>query len=390
MTYCQRNLKLLASLAALLLSLTPFIAYATEDLVLERVYEAALDLPRVWFILKRQPDGPVLKYNGRFRQNYAFLDTGASGVLLSLETAVMFNLYFDPNANFVDVGIGGDENFYVSEPLYLGLAGFDNPRASDPNAYQIRGPARFQIKKTKTGLLSEPIDVIGMPAVAGQIVVLNSGATNDLGYFTAEIKNHGDRDIPNVDFEIAIRLQNFLNPNSPKNIPPLPVMSYNPVIDNISVENKGRISKASWLFDTGATISLISTKQAQLLGLMDKKGNPLTEPDFMLPVGGVGAMVLIPGFQVDSLTVPTLSGFNLVYKNARLGVKDIKFFAEEKGKFVVLDGVFGSNFLCASAKMDSLLPSDVSKTIFNKIVLDLQNAIVGFDIYDNYVQPKRN
>ena len=121
-----------------------------------------------------------------------------------------------------------------------------------------------------------------------------------------------------------------------------------------------------------------------------KKGNPLTEPDFMLPIGGVGKMFLIPGFQVDSLTVPTLSGFNLVYKNPRIGVKDIKFFDEEKGQVAVLDGVFGSNFLCASAKMDNLLPSDVSKTIFDKIVLDLQNATVGFDIYDNYTNPKRN
>ncbi|MHC4068775.1 MAG: pepsin/retropepsin-like aspartic protease family protein [Planctomycetota bacterium] len=386
MTYCRKKLKLLASLAALLLFLTPLAVYAAEDLVLERVYEAALYIPRIWFVLKRQPGGPVLKYNGQFRQNYAFLDTGASGVLLSLETALMFDLYYDPNANFVDVGIGGDEHFYVSEPLYLGLAGFNNPRASDPNAYQIRGPARFQIKKTKAGLLSEPIDVIGMPAIAGQIVVLNSGSTNDLGYFTAEIKNHGDRDIPNVDFQIAIRLQNFLNPNNPKNILPLPVASYNPVIENISVQNKGRISKGNWLFDTGATISLISTEQAQLLGLMDKKGDPLTEPDFMLPVGGVGKIVLIPGFQVDSLTVPTLSGFNLVYKNARIGVKDIKFFAEEKGEFVVLDGVFGSNLLCASAKMDGLL---TSKTIFNKIVLDLQKATVGFDIYDSYAQPNK-
>jgi len=353
---------------------------AQEDFVLENVYEAALDLPRILFLLKREPSGPPLMTKGHFEVNYAFLDTGASGIVLSRETASLMGLAIDPRARFADIGVGGIEYFNVSESLYIGLAGYNAQNPGDPGSYRVIGPGRFQIKQNMAGLLTGPLDIIGMPAMIGRVVVLDSGATNSLGYFSANIKNPGDSAIPKVDLEVVLRFKKFQNPDNSNNIPPLPAMARNPVIDNVVVHHKGMSSRGSWLLDTGATISLISVKQAMRLGLTDRYGEPLVTPDFSLPLGGIGKMIQVPGFEIDKLTVPTRSGRNLVFKNARLGVHNIRFFDEEKKAFTTLDGVFASNFLCASAKMQAFLPTDVSQTIFDKIVIDMQRGVLGFRI----------
>lgn len=368
-------------------SFTEVCISAEKDFVLRGVYEAAVDLPRILFLLKRDADGPALGPGGRFEINYAFLDTGGSGIMLSRETANLLGVTVEPNARFVEIGIGGDEYFDVSEPLYIGLADYEEENPHDPDVYKTLGPGRVQVKREPAGLLGQPVDVMGVPVMAGWVVVLDSGATNELGFCAAEIKESGDPSIPKVDLTIAFRFENFLNPNNPKNIPPLPSLSHNPVIDNIVIGYRGKRSKGNWLFDTGATVSFISTDQAKRIGLMDKNGRPLVTQAFSVPVGGVGAMVQIPGFEIDELTVPTLSGRNLVYDRPRLGVHDITYFDEVKGKFVTLDGVFGSNFLCATAKMEDLLSLDIGKTAFEKIVLDMRQGLLGFDISDGYRQP---
>jgi hypothetical protein len=368
-------------------SFTEVCVCAEKDLVLRGVSEAAIDLPRVLFMLKRQADGPALGPGGRFEVNYAFLDTGGSGILLSRETANLLGVGVEPNARFVDIGIGGDEYFDVSEPLYIGLADYEEKNPRERDVYKVLGPGRVQVKQEPAGILGQPLDIMGVPVMAGRIVVLNSGATNDLGHFAAEIKEPGDPSIPKVDLTVALRFENFLNPNNPKNIPPLPSLSHNPVIDNIVIGYRGKRSKGNWLFDTGATISFISTDQAKRISIMDKNGRPLLTQAFSVPVGGVGAIVQIPGFEIDELTVPTLSGRNLVYDKPRLGVHDITYFDEDKEKFVTLDGVFGSNFLCATVKMEDLFSLDIGKTAFEKIVLDMRQGLLGFDINDGYRGP---
>jgi hypothetical protein len=142
------------------------------------------------------------------------------------------------------------------------------------------------------------------------------------------------------------------------------------------------------VLDTGATISMISTRQARRLGLIDEKGEPLAKVAFSVPIGGIGQMTMVNGFEVDRLTIPTMNGYNLVFKNARVGVHDIKYFDVSKKEEVVIDGIFGSNFLCASAKMDNLLPSDIGETPFENIVIDLRENTLGFDLRENATPPR--
>ena len=349
-----------------------------RDIVLSGVYEAALDLPRILFVLKREPTSPPLRPNTRFEVNYAFLDTGASGVVLSRETTDLMHVAVHPTARFTNVGVGGVEHFAVSEPLYVGIAGYGEQRPADPGVYKMIGQGRFQVRENKAGLLGQPLDIIGMPAMFGRVVVLDSAATNALEYFAADIKKPDDPTIPRVHLEVALKLKSFLNPGNPDNIPPLPVTACNPVINDVVIQRRDRASRGEWLLDTGATMSLISVRQAARLGLTDDNGKPLVKPDFVLPLGGIGQMVQVPGFEVDRLVIPTLSGRNLIFKGVRVGVHDIAFFDQKKEDFLTLDGVFGSNFLCASAHMQGLLPGDVSETVFDKVVIDMRRAILGF------------
>ena len=362
---------------------------APGDFNIDGVFEAALDLPRILFLLKRDPNGPPLEYMGNFELNWAFLDTGASGILLSRETVDYLEISIDPNAQYADVGIGGMEFFDVSEPLYIGTDDFDDLDPYDPDHYLLSGPWRFQVKQYYAGPWpDEPIDILGIPVMAGKTVVLNAEGPNRLEYFSADIKESNDPAIPEIDFTIPLRFEKYIMPKDPNNIPPLPVLAYNPVIDNITAEYDGISTTGNWLFDTGATISLMSVSQAAVLGLTDSNGDPLIPPDFLLPVGGIGGQVEIPGFQIDNLIIPTLNGYNLAFNNARIGVYDIGITDEATGEFIILDGVFGSNFLCASAKFDEFGGLvDLAEGAFKKVVIDMRNGLLGFDVNDVYPLP---
>jgi len=280
--------------------------------------------------------------------------------------------------------VGGDEYFDVSEPLYVGTADYDAADPEDQGIYSLAGPWRLQVRQDYAGFLEEPIDLIGMPAMMGKVAVFRPGLTNNLEYFSSDIKEPNDPGIPQVDLTIALRFENFVKADDPRHVPPLPVYADNPMIDDIIVEYGGLSSQGSWLLDTGATISLISVDQGVQLGLVDPNGDPIIPPDFLVPIGGIGGSVNIPGYQVDRLIVPTQCGYNLVFTNARIGVHDVGICHGGTGQCTILDGVFGSNFLCAT--MD-LATWEIRATAIDTVVLDTPNAELGLDFFDGYQPP---
>lgn len=355
-----------------------------EDFIVEGVYEAALDLPRILFLLKRTPAGNPLEYEGQFELNWAFLDTGASGILLSRETIEVLEISLEPGAQYADVGVGGYEYFNISEPLYLGTIAYDDPYPENPGRYMMHQQWRFQVSREYAEWPMEPLDVIGMPAMAGKVAVLDPTKLSLLeDYFIADIKEANDPLIPAVDINIALRFEKYITPESTENIPPLPVLAYNPVIDGITVQYNGNSSTGNFLLDTGGMISIISTAHAIQLGLMNEDGEPIVPVDFAVPIGGIGGQVELPGFEIDSLSVPTLNGYNIVFIAPRVCVHDIGYVKPD-GETVIIDGIFGSNFLCASMNMDTW---DLSDTPFNRIVIDMANAKLGFDVKNEYPLP---
>ncbi len=118
------------------------------------VQPAALDQPRVNVLLKRTVDGQPLSFYGFFNIE-AYYDTGSSGVLLSMNTADFLGVaeshYPEPGGPLVqyeDVGVAGSDQFYVSEPLYLGIAKYhpdadiDNINTYNTVYNQSFGPVR--------------------------------------------------------------------------------------------------------------------------------------------------------------------------------------------------------------------------------------------------------
>jgi hypothetical protein len=120
-----------------------------DDLNFDGIFEIALDLPRIHRLLKRDANGQPLESEGQFEQEYlsVFLDTGASGILLSRETVTDLGISIHPDAEYVDVGVGGIEAFDISEPLYIGTDFLYDPNADNPDNYSLAGPWRFQVKR---------------------------------------------------------------------------------------------------------------------------------------------------------------------------------------------------------------------------------------------------
>src|SRR3954451_11034820 len=169
---------------------------ATTPVDIEGVYDAALDQPRTYALIRRSPTGQPLTatdptFGGETFTVEAYYDTGASGVLLSKETADAMGVeratYNGQPVTYADVGVGGSSFFDVSEPLYTSLAPFgvdrdlDNPDTFEGVYNQKFGPLRMQISQEDADLLGTPLDVWGMPTMAGKVVVMDARPTGFAG-----------------------------------------------------------------------------------------------------------------------------------------------------------------------------------------------------------------
>src|SRR3989442_15861814 len=103
-------------------------AARAEDI--DGVQPAALDQPRINLVRRRQARGPALPGKSLGEEAFnveAFLDTGASGVLLSTNSAQTLGVKREAasgaagEARFEDVGVGGGSQFAISEPIFVSL-----------------------------------------------------------------------------------------------------------------------------------------------------------------------------------------------------------------------------------------------------------------------------
>jgi len=352
------------------------------------------DMPYIWALFRRSPGGEPLP-NPEESMLQMFFDSGASGILLSRETREALGILSEPNANFVDVGIGGEQDFEVSESLYVALADCDPSLLEWPTEndfHEDLGPRRLMltIDYVEDPFTQSPIDIVGIPGMAGKSVVLKVEIFEFMGiqipYYVTQIVESNDPGIPELDIEVKVQFTDFLYTSHPNNQGPLPVLGYNPVIENIQISYEGSNSVGDWLLDTGAQLSMMSTPQAQALGLVDSNGDPIVEPEFYQQIGGVGGQVLVPVFMIDTVSIPTLNGFELIYGDPYVGVLDIGTIDERTGEPIILDGIFGANFLGYSYDINGI-DFDIVMGPYDNIVFDTQRAILGFDVNDIYPVP---
>jgi autotransporter-associated beta strand protein len=290
------------------------------------VQPAALDQPQINVLLKRTANGQPLTYEDWFGGPYfnitAYFDTGASGILLSTNTAEMLGVvnshYPEPGGPLVtyeDVGVGGSSQFNVSEPLYVGIAKF-HPDADIENLStystvynQSFGPLRAQIGPL--GLdpndpLLGNLDVVGVPAMAGKVVVMDPTPVDTfMDTMRTYVYNPGtpfnganaasEPGIPVTNRHIRLSSASFDQfTNVTPTDAPGPTLGNNPFIGpnpvtklngtggkdttpGVTIGFDGVRSTGSFLLDTGAATSIISMKEAANLHVRYVAGTEGTE-----------------------------------------------------------------------------------------------------------------
>lgn len=318
---------------------TPFVlatlvaapsAYATD---VEGVWPASLDLPRVFALFEH--NGEVLSIDpnddSAFIPIWAFLDTGASGILMGPQTRDLLQI---PQAfasdgvtpvRFGDVGVAGTEFFDVSQTMTLKIAD-QHAHVVDPyvidgdySVFDTHVPAvRVQLGIPSTveppnpiDILRSTLDIIGMPAMRDRIVVMDPRPTNGV----IPLIENPNAPIDDLDLEdIFIRTNVYEASDATAPIPATshtvkmsyasfdayttttptgaqgPTLARNPFIGPSPVPNAnglfndapgvklsygGASTEASLLLDTGGSVSAIATHIADDLGITYDPANPL-------------------------------------------------------------------------------------------------------------------
>ncbi|MBI3836950.1 MAG: PEP-CTERM sorting domain-containing protein [Planctomycetia bacterium] len=408
---------------------------------------AALDQPVVEGLLQRPGDSQPLTGHDLGISSFnitAYLDTGASGILISGDTATVLGLNTLAGVSFSDTGVAGTSNFGVSESVSVRVAhtpfsDLDNPANFTTVYDQSFGPLRTQVgpipQPQNPDLLS--LDVFGTPVMAGKVVVMDPKPLNDLSggmntylYNPATsfnpAKANSDPGIPTTSHHVALSQADFDRftqvtpagspvPNFSHNpfIGPNPVLQSgpSPPVDNtppVSIDFNGHHSSGSFLLDTGAATSFISTAQAAKLdvryatdshGISTGKleifnpanpaapGTPVAN-QFSLQVGGIGGTLTAAGFYLDDLILHTKEGSlndadpnNIRYMGAPVLVNDVSVFDPAANQLLTIDGVFGMNFLVASLFVDNGNIGNLGASgPFNWVTYDEPNATLGLDL----------
>ena len=423
---------------------------------------AALDQPRVHALLRRTATGSPLSVDLGFGPSFnveVFYDTGASGILLSNNTADLLGVKrarqpepSGPLVVFEDVGVAGSDKFNVSESLYFALAPYhpdadiDNRNTYSTVYNQKFGPARMQIGPLTTGTPNpflENIDVFGMPAMAGKVVVMDPKPLDtfadtmrtyvyDPGEAFHSTTTGSNPGIPSTNRHLQLSYANFdrFTKTTPaggavptlRNNPfigpnPVALLDPNPPVDNtppVMIRSGAFSTTGSYLLDTGAAASIISQSQAEGVHVRYKAGtygtsNPKletfdpahpndpgveVEEQFTLTVGGVGGTTTAAGFYLDSLLLRTTEGnaanesdpFHLRFPQAPVLVIDIKVQDPITSQTLTLDGVLGMNFLVASAFVSEAFPPSIDNLTpgsFDWLVFDEPAGVLGLDVKDS-------
>lgn len=403
------------------------------------ILQVSLDQPRINAMVSRTPTGdPLLAdiFGTQFFNIQAYYDTGASGILLSNDTADLLGITRDTFGGepivFADVGVAGSSYFNVSEQLYLRLAKFadsadvDNLATFNEVYTQTFGPVRTQVGPVpppEDPMLAN-LDVIGMPAMTGKVVVMDARPVLGveqfelLGTMKTYVYDPGtpfdaandqtEPGIPQVHYRVPLSYVSFdrftqvtpagapgptlannpfVGPNPFATSAPLGDAETPPVVITANSQN----TSGSYLLDTGASLSFISLEQAGALGVTyvpETFGtdNPIlqgtTSPQFKQTIGGVGGTTTLAGFYLDTLTLPTVEGTNMVFHDVPVLVGDITLQDPVTLEPYTIEGILGMNLFVSTADFIPTFPFflGLADGNFNWIVFDDINRTLGLNL----------
>ncbi len=304
--------------------------------------EFAFDQPIVTFELFDQlsngTKGASLGPSGGgffFVSNQFFLDTGATSIIAinDAESELQDNGYVTENT-VLEQGIAGFSELDVSAEYYLEI--------TDTNGF-IRPLPSTRIMSGQFPDLFTVNGIVGMPAMVGKVVTLDTSVWANIEdifdivpmgvYITDSLAvSSGHR----YSVPIVARFFEIMGDD------PLPVAAPLPMLE-MSVGSGDLDASGSFILDTGAAISFISTEIGAAIGLDSNNDGVLDasdeQSDGTLPIGGIGGTVEVPIFYIDRFTVTTEQGVDLVWNlESSLSVAIVDIHEQ-------IDGVLGSDLL---------------------------------------------
>lgn len=377
-----------------------FVAPAVADDVIEGVQAASLDQPRVQLSIRRTAKGPELVPKGGDAETVleAFLDTGASGIVLSSDTIAALGITAAKAKNgkpvaFHDVGVGGTEEFGVTEPLHFTVNGYPNETSTLASPVGLR--AQIRPEGGVLAMIAPSMDVAGTPLIAGNVIVIDPSPLKNFDKLQTMLLPPRDKRIPKTSRTVPLTGVSFASftrvepegADAPA-VFPNPMIGPHPFRKDdtrkpIAIRHNGKTATGTFLLDTGAAASMVSTRIAKELGIaLTEDGAPVNvDNTYSLPIGGIGGMRVAHGLFFDRLELPTTAGAPIAYAKAPLLIADITVVGTDNVPFT-LDGVLGMNFLVASAEIAGGALPQVGEIVdgpFKVIVIDLDRGTLGVE-----------
>jgi len=378
-------------------------AVAADEIVLSapgespRTYASALDQPELDAVLFES--GSVITDAGEPVIFEAFIDTGASGFVISHlqatgeEGVPSLGLgASDFVGEYTETGVGGSEVGDTTTAFGVRVLNGEPGMGNSGNIAQFvdYGSQSLWVRRSAgpgevvplplIGPLVDPLNVVGMPAIRQQVMVMDPTPLSSLGRMQTHLLPVGDAGIPQTNITFDLYLKDFTGLTPPGEV--APSLSENPVVRNVTISHTAggptnTVAGNEWLFDTGSGSTFISFDKAQDVGLI--AGTYASLADFMAGysgtttiVGGIGPALVVPILELDEIRIPAKEGFDVVWRNVDVLVLDVE------GPDGVLDGVFGTNLLLPAMTVDfSLLgitdPDDLGD--ISDLLVDLSDVI---------------
>lgn len=313
------------------------------------------------FALLREP-GQTQPYQsttdpGVFPSFPVWFDTGSSGNLIAYTVASDLAIP-TTGETFSDVGIGGGETFDVSQSTELLLVpSLKQPTYGDlayadlMGSYSSYGGFNLQLRQQERWLdeaLTGYYNIIGTPVLNNYVMrvrpnslvhqfdlSLLGGPCPMLYMETALLDELPTGLPPSLTIEIPLVYNNYVPGDPPVNTATNPVIPGVKLADALSsmVPTTGR----DWLFDSGASVTIISKSVASEVGL--DQNTPVVST---AQIGGIGGAIDIFGYEIDELILPSNDETQLTFTDAVVYVIDWENSVDLPAG---LSGIFGMNLI---------------------------------------------
>ncbi len=318
-------------------------------------------------------DPEALEYGYQSSSFPVLLDTGASGIMLSKSVSESLKIG-TTGEKYSDYGITGTEEFNVSKPVGLRLAvasssiysfemgdmlnidwnhledlsswidsAVDN--TENQTFYKSYGTFTTQVRKEDSQYAGMEVayNVVGTPVLNKYVMHVKPNVYSystlipTIAYLETELLSGMPTDLPSTGaVHIPLTYKNFVTSETSV------TTGDNPLVPGVHVTYGGKSTTPSeWLFDTGASVTMMGTDLATEIGIPWQSEDPAS----VILVSGVGkdsTEITLSGYKVDCLIIPTADGGELTFANV------IVYISTDGALPANLTGILGMNLFSQS------------------------------------------